>query len=374
MRLLHRHRPLAAAMALLGLLLAACVALLAGNSYWHARLNEGDDVLLTVSNALSPSHLLPRTYFERIKAAPMVAGVTEYSSVALFLANERQVFTGVIVDKEQIAATFPRMGTDTAMLTRWQQRKDAILVSTALLVAHKLAIGDLVAARLFFGDGERNQSFYIAGTFGMENELKCTACVMLGRDFADLALPTYQGVVGGFHVRVHTPVDKAQARRALDALFSQETPATRSTDFLPAASGFLNDLIDLRYLMFMAGWMALATAMLLPALCVNLLAITYRSSLTMLLVLGRRKVTLAIHCLGLALTAGALISFGGSLVAWLAGSYMLENVLWLRMEAPRAALQGALGVGMLIALSTWAAMASVIARLNIDDLFRDAID
>lgn len=374
MRLLHRHRSLAAALALLGLLLAACAALLAGNAYWHARPDDGDDELLTVSNALSPSNLLPRTYFERIKAAPMVAAVTEFSSVALFLANERQVFTGVIVDKDQIAAIFPRMGADSAMLARWRQRKDAVLVSATLLAAQKLAIGDTVAARLFSGDGESNQSFHIAGTFGTGNELKCTSCVILGRDFADLALPTYQGVVGSFHVRLHRGTDKAGARRALDALFARETPATRSTDFLPAASGFLNDLIDLRQLVLLAFWMTLAAALFLPALCANLLAIAYRTGLAMLLVLGRRKIPLAIHGLGLALAAGALLGVGGALAAWLAGSYMLENVLWLRMESPRAALQGASAVGMLVALSSWAAVAAVIARLNIDDLFRDTAD
>jgi hypothetical protein len=374
MRLLRRHRALAAALALLGLLLAACAALLAGNSYWHGRADGGDDELLTVSNALSPSNLLPRTYFERIKAAPMVAAVTEYSSVALFLANERQVYTGVIVDKDQVAATLPRLGADAAMLSRWRQRKDAVLVSAALLAAQKLAIGDMVAARLFLGDDERNQAFYVAGIFGADNELKCTACVLLGRDFADLALPTYEGVVGSFHVRLHPRTDKAGARRALDALFAHETPATRSTDFLPAASGFLNDLIDLRYLVLLALWMTLAAALLLPALCANLLAVTYRTSLAMLLVLGRRKLPLTLHGLALALTAGTLVGAGGFLVAWLAGGALLENVLWLRMEAPRAALQGASAVGVLVALSTWAAVAGVIAKLRIDDLFRDTAD
>jgi len=374
MRILGRHRALSLTLALLGLLLAACAALLAGNNYWHARPHPDDQDLLTISNALSPSNLLPRTYFERIKAAPMVAGVTEYSSVALFLSNERQIFTGVIVDKEQIATTLPRMGADAAMLARWQRRKDAILVSATLLAAQHLAIGDMVAARLFSSDGESNHFFYIAGTFGTDNELRCTGCVILGRDFADFALPSYRGVVGSFHVRLRKPADQPEARRVLDAMFSEETPATHSASFLPAASALLNDLIDLRDLVFHAVWLTLAAALLLPALCANLLALTYRSSLAMLLVFGHRKIPLSIHYLGWALAAAALVSFGGALLAWLAGSYLFENVFWLRMESPYAALQGALGAGILVALSAWTAVASVIAKLTVDDLFRDTVD
>lgn len=372
--LLRRHRTLAASLAALALLLATCTALLAGNTYWHPQFAKAEDELLTISNALSSSNLLPHAYGARLRAAPSVAAVTEYSSVALFLANERQVYTGVIVDKDQIGATFPRFGADPATLGRWRQRRDAVLVSAALLARQRLAVGDTVAARLFSGDGESNQQFYIAGAFGADNELKCTSCVMLGRDFADLALPSYRGVVGGFHVRLRQHTDKAQARRALDALFANETPATRSTGFLPAASGFMNDLIDLRRLVYLAFCLTLAAALFLPALCANLLAMHYRTSLALLLVIGQRKLPLLLHAMRLALGAGVLLGLGGFMLAWLAGSHLVDKVLWLRIEAPWAALHAAAAMGMLVALSSWGAVACVIARLDTNDLFSDTAD
>ncbi|NHZ94745.1 hypothetical protein [Massilia sp. CCM 8734] len=374
MGLLLRHRALAASLATLAVLLATCTALLAGNSYWHPRFVKTDDRLLTVSNALSPSNLLPRTYIARIQASPGVASVTEYSSVALFLANERQVFTGAIVDKDRVAATFPRLGADSATLARWQQRRDAVLVSAALLKKQQLAVGNMVAARLFSGDAESNQEFYIAGTFGADNELKCTTCVMLGRDFADLALPTYRAVVASFHVRLREHVDKAQARRALDTLFAHDTPATRSTDFLPAASGFMNDLIDLRQLVYIAFCMTLAAALLLPALCSNMLALHYRTSLALLLVVGQRKLPLLFQAMRLALAAGLLIGAGGFVLAFGTGSYLFDKLLWLRIEVPTAALQAAAAAGTLVALSAWTAVSSVIARLDVNDLFSDTLD
>ena len=374
MRFLHSHRTLVAALAMLTLLLSACAALLTGNSYWHAAVGTGDADLLTVSNALSPSNLLPRTYFERIKTLPEVDAITEYSSVALFLANERQIYTGVIVDKNQVAQVFPRMNLDAAMLQRWLERKDAILISEKLLESRHLTIGGTVPSRLFYGDSQANQDFYIAGTFGPENELKCSACIFVGRDFADLALPSYRGVVGSYHVRINPGINKEKLRRVIDAMFMQETVATRSTEFLPAASGFLNDLIDLRYLVLLAFWMTLAAAIFLPALCTNLMAQTYRATLALLLALGREKSYLLSRCAGLALVVGALLGFGGYFFAILTGNYIFDDVVWLHIESERAALQGALGVAALITVSCALAGMAVIRRLDVADLFDDTND
>ena len=373
-RFLQQHRTLTGALAMLSLLLSAFCALLSGNSYWNAKIVAGDGNLLTTSNALSPSNLLPRTYFVRIKALPQVQAITEYSSVALFLANERQVHTGVIVDKDQVAATFPRMALSAPTLQRWQERKDAVLVSEKLLAAKHLAIGDMLPSRVFYGDAEKNQEFYIAGTFGAENELKCNACVFLGRDFADLALPSYRGVVGSYHVRIAAGSDKGSVRRALDALFAQESPATRSTEFLPAATGFLNDLIDLRYLILLAFWMTLLAAIFLPAFCANMVAHNYRAGLALLLAFGQRKKNLVARCLWLALCASVIIGLSGYFLAWLAGGYLFEDVIWLRFESARAALLGAFGVGILIALSSCLAVLTVIGTLEVGNLFSEATD
>lgn len=374
MRFVQHQRTLLAALTLLSLLISAFCALLGGNAYWRGSVPSGDANLLTMSNALSPANLLPRTYFEKIKALPQVEALTEYSSVALFLANERQLHTGVIVDKDQIAATFPRMALSASVLQRWQERKDAILVSEKLLTAKGLQVGDMLPSRLFYGNGEQNQAFYVAGTFDADNELHCTACVFLGRDFADQALASYHGVVGSYHIRVGADSDKNKVRRALDALFANEVTATRSTEFLPASTGFLNELIDLRQLVMMAFWLTLAAAILLPALCANMIAFNHRAELALLLAFGMQKKHLFVRAVLLAAIACLVIGMGGLGLAWIAGGYLFDDLVWLRFESAGPALAAALGLGTLIAVSSCASVLAVVRTLEVGNLFTEAAD
>lgn len=370
----RQHRGLMSGLILLSLLLSGFCALLAGNSYWNVRISSSDERLATITNALSSSNLLPRSYFAKIEALPQVASVTEFSSVAVFVANERQVYTGVIVDKDQITAVFPRMAVVPGALKHWVERKDAVLVSAKLLASQNLAVGDMLPTRLFYGGEQQNQEFYIAGTFDTDNELKCNACVFLGRDFADQTMPSYRGVVASYHIRISPESDKLSTRHSIDALFKNETPATRTTDFLPASTGFLNDLIDLRELVLLAFCMTLAAAILLPALCANMTAISYRASFALLLALGQKKKQLMIRCLLLACCSALVIGAGGYLLAWVAGGWLFEDIIWLRFESARSALIGSFGVGVLIACTACLAVQAVLATLTVDHLFSENTD
>jgi hypothetical protein len=369
--LLRQQRALACALALLSLLLTTFCALLSSNAYWHEKLDVRDLQLLTVSNALAPSNLLPRTYFERIKTLRQVQSVSEYSSIAMFIANERQVYIGVIVDKEELSRTFPRLALDPAELGNWQLRKDAILVSKNLLASQKLKVGGTVAARLFHGAGEQNQQFYIAGTFGPDNELKCTSCIFLGRDFADLALPSYRGIVGSYHVRLTEQANREQTRKAIDELFADQAISTHSTGFLPAGAGFVNNLIDLRQLVQFAFWMTLATAVCLPALCANMLATDHKSSLALLMAFGCKRIQILWCAFGLTALGAMLMAGIGTGLAWLAGTAWFGDVVWLRFESQANAAIGATAIGGAIAATCYCAVAVVIRKIDVGHLFNE---
>lgn len=341
-------------------LLVVCMA---SNGYWTGRDVSRPGWLL-VSNALSPQQLLPLNDVPRIAALHGVRAVSELSSAAGWLGTLDHQVALIILDKGTAPTVIPSLAADPEALARWRADRGAALVSASL--ARALGAATTLPVKVADGGAIVDATLARAGTFSRGPLLDCDYCVVVGRDFADEALPSYRGIAGAILVRQQAGTSARAIARAVDATFADETIATRTGEFSAGLGAQLNQVLDVRSLA--AGVLAcmLATVLAVPALTCYLAAHVHRSHFALLLSLGARRGE-TLRCV-----AAAALAFGLSAaatafaVAWsLDAAGATVDIAWLRLESPQFGASGAacIGAGCALAMlvAAWTALRDVRA-------------
>lgn len=348
-------------------LLVVCVS---SNSYWTGR-DVARPGWLVVSNALSPQQLLPLSYASRIATLPGVEAVSELSSAAGWLGTLDHPVALIIVDKASAPQVIPALADDPIALARWRTSRPSALVSAGL--ARALGAATRLPLKVSDGRSAVDASLTRVGTFTRGPLLDCDYCLIVGRDFADDALPSYRGIAGAILVREKAGVTAAALATAVDRAFAQESVATRSSEFSAALGSQVNRVLDVRALAVSVLACMLATVLAVPSLTCYLCAHLHRPHFALLLSLGVRRTRVRNRL------AASAFAFGGSaaaialLVAWaldLSGTTV--DIAWLRMESPGLGALGAASVGASCALAmlgaAWSALANVDAGSLVEDV------
>ena len=287
-------------------------------------LSSGVDVAgadrLVVRNRISLIMPLPYSYRDVIRQMPNVAEVTFATWFGGYYQDMKNFFPNYAIDTEAYRKVYPEYIIPDADWNAFVEDRQGCIISPPVAKKYGFKIGDRVPLQGTVWTG--TWEFNVRAIYDAQREEMITPEFWFQYKYLEEQRPFYKGTVGWYVVKVDDPANAVAVAKTIDDRFSNSPSETKTETEKSFASGFANQIGNIRLLILSIGSVVFFTLLLVTG---NALATAVRERTAELAVMKTVGFTDA-SILGLVMAESVtLAAVGGAIGLALAKLFTLSG-------------------------------------------------
>jgi putative ABC transport system permease protein len=325
---------------------------------------------LFIQNRLAAGEGMPIAHFERIRAVPGVTALTHWTFFGAFYQDPRNSFTMFATDIAGQFATTPKLAIPRDQYETMLRTRDGLIVSQGIAARFGWKVGDRIplGSSVWLRKGGSNAyEFQVVGIMDISEVggERTYPVAFMHFDYLDEARSYSNGIVGLYIARIDDARRESEIGSTIDALFANSSAETKSQTEQSWTQAQVTQFGDVQAIAEAIAGAVLFTLLFLTA---NTMMQSVRERLPELGVM---------KALGFSNTKILLLIISESLLLCLAAmavGLVLASAVFKSMAAlfgdatlPTSVIFTAVGIAVLLALSSAGVPAMRAARLNVVD-------